>query len=337
MILAESAMHRKAQPVSLAVKLCRKINNTKIISGRSSVQGVADELCRTGNDSKGIMKSGGSAIFFAPEFAAALVQDRSAIDILTDWYDYHEEYPITLRGRENVVAKEIVFSILAASNINMLDEMFGQAATYGGLLGRIFVVKPDERRPGNSLIDSEPVDGEIQVLVKELEAISKLKGKMGFTPSAKKAFNEWYKGFREASFVKRDKIGVLGRVHTGILKLAIIKTAAAMSLEIGRDAIEASIEECISLIPNYKEFIGKSGTSVDAKVASLLIEDLASAPKYTITRREFLGRHWEDVSVETLESAIIKFEAAGFIQTLHDSGIITFRLTQLCIAEMEIK
>lgn len=338
MLLADSGHHRKGAGVVLAERFISKVGNTKLINGRSSIQGITDELCKSSTDAKGVIKTGGSAIFLAGELAAALVQDRSAIDILTDIYDYKEEYQVTLRGRDNIVAKDVVFSMLAASNIHMLDEMFSQTATYGGLLARTFVIVPNEQRPANTLIG----EGEIRSYLDEkaitlLREISKLKGKMAFTDTAKLSYTKWYEDFRKSSFVKRDKVGVLGRLHTGILKVSIILTANKQSLEIGKDTIEQAIEECVELIPNYKQFIGKSGVSVDAKTAALLIEDLVANPLHKLTRREFISAHWEDVSVETVDSSVSKLEQAGFLNTLNASGVITYCLTELGKKEMEVK
>src|SRR5438874_2133996 len=43
MLYADSAL-RKGPPVSLAKNLVKKVNNTRVISGRSSIQGILKEL-----------------------------------------------------------------------------------------------------------------------------------------------------------------------------------------------------------------------------------------------------------------------------------------------------
>ncbi len=338
LLLAESGHHRKGAGVTLAEGLISKVKTTKLINGRSSIQGITDELCKVIPNSNGEMLKGGSAIFLAGELAAALVQDRSAIDIMTDIYDYKEEYQVTLRGRENSVAKDVVFSMLAASNINMLDEMFSQAATFGGLLARTFVVVPNEQRPPNSLLEDSPGREKLYLeCLDELKIISKLKGKLAFTADAKRSYIAWYNEFRTAAFLKRDKIGILGRLHTGVVKLSMLLALNAGSLEIRKEFIDQAIEECTDLVPNYKQFVGKSGVAVDAKVAALLIETLVKSPVHSVTRRDFIGANWEDVSIETLESSVIRLEQAGFIRQDLRGSMITYVLTELGKETMEVK
>src|SRR5438046_2271113 len=87
-LLVAGSAQKKGRPVTTAEHLVSLVGNVKVISGRSSIQAILVEVGQTSTDSTGKLVKGGSAVFFAPELAAGLVQDEQSIQILTDIYDY---------------------------------------------------------------------------------------------------------------------------------------------------------------------------------------------------------------------------------------------------------
>ena len=134
LFLAQSGA-RKGAPISLAQSLIQKVNNTKIISGRTSIQAIIDELAHTETNSKtGKLVKGGSAILIAGELAAGIVGDTAAVGILTDIYDLKTDFKHHLRSTGRFKIDRIVFNMLAASNADLLKEVYTQSAVSGGLL-----------------------------------------------------------------------------------------------------------------------------------------------------------------------------------------------------------
>src|SRR5215510_6063686 len=88
MLHADSGL-KKGPPVSMAKQLVSMVNNTRIISGRSSIQGILKDLAtaHTSPDPKvkPVMKS--VAFICSSELTSSLVGDKVATDILTDLYD----------------------------------------------------------------------------------------------------------------------------------------------------------------------------------------------------------------------------------------------------------
>lgn len=321
LLLAESAMHRKGAPVTLAERLLERIGNTKILSGRASVQGLIDGLKTNETDDKGKLQKGGSAICLLPEMAAGLVQDVSAIQILTDIYDFKAKYTNRLRTTGEFKIERLVFSILAGSNIDMLNELFTTSAVYGGFLGRTFVVKPDEQRPANALLVTGDLEKQEDNLYKILKEISYLKGLTTFTPGASRMYENWYTQFRDKSFKTKDnlgigKTGVNGRIHTGILKIAIIMAANKLSLVVDEDVMGLAIADCLMLLENYREFVGRSSSvTQQGIVAQALLSDLLSK-EYDgeISHKEFLFHHLDKIEGLNLQQAIATLEAAKIIE-----------------------
>ena len=124
LLLAESGVQRKGRPIGLCESLINKVNNTKVVSGRTSIQALLDELAYSETDPKtGNIKKGGSAVFIAPELAGGLVQDPQAISILTDIYDHKPDYVSRLRGHGKFKIDKIVLSMIAGSNGRLLKSI----------------------------------------------------------------------------------------------------------------------------------------------------------------------------------------------------------------------
>ncbi len=221
--VADSAVHRKGAPVKLCEELVKRVKNTKVISGRSSIQGILDELSRGETDKiTGKILAGGSALFCAGELSAGIVSDPEAIKILTDIYDFKDEYTSRLRGSGIFRIKNVCFSLMAASNEELLRDVYDAKALFGGLLGRTFLVKSNEFRKANSLFTISDTTSEITKLVESLKEISELRGQFTFTTAAEEFYDSWYKPFRKSYEKKSDKSGIMGRIHTSVLKIAMI-------------------------------------------------------------------------------------------------------------------
>lgn len=334
LLLADSAVQRKDRPVKLCESLLQKINNTKVINGRSSIQGILDELARGETDKKtGRILKGGSAVWIAPEMSAGIVNDPEAIKILTDIYSFREKYDSRLRTQANFSIKNVCFSFMAASNEELLRDIYDIKATAGGLLGRTFLISPNEFRPGNSLFGLQ-IDDTRQKLTDQLEEIAKLSGEFIFTVRAQNTYDRWYLPFRDSYEKKPDKSGISGRIHTSVLKLAMLLCVSESNeLIINDKHIEEAIDECLALIPNYTKFLMSSGKSSLSEIATLVLSALNDAPNFTLSRKTLLQRYWNvlDQGAETLDKLITTLEQGGMIQSrMNDEGDLSYTMTQKC-------
>lgn len=331
LILAESAAYRKGRPVKLCEKLVSEILNTKLISGRTSIQAILDELARSEtNPTTGKLIKGGSAIFTAQELAAGLVQDPSAVQILTDIYDYKHKYTHTLRGMPKFHINDICFSMCAASNEDLLKDVYDQRALFGGLLGRTFLIKPDEFRPGNSLFDIDTFN--FDPLLQELEKIVQIRGTFQFKEEAIRCYDEWYLPFRKSYAKRADKSGVMGRIHTGVLKLAmIICINDTKDLVVTKKHVEQAITESMLLMPAYREFLMGTGKSSLSEVGAIVIPAIYAAPDHSLSRKRILERHWNDFDAEALEKYITTVSQAGLVEISAYGSDLVYTLTDRCL------
>lgn len=336
LLLADSAIHRKGRPVRLAESIMAKVNNTKIISGRASIQAILDELSHTETDQKtGRITKGGSAIFVAEELAAGLVADPESIAIMTNIYDYKPDFVSRLRTQGKFRIDRLVFSMLAASNEDLLRGFYDNTAIKGGLLGRTFIILPNEFRESNSLFQVSDKSESHKELVKSLSEISLLHGEFVVEPDAIREYESWYSPFRMSYKNKVDKSGVVGRLHTGVLKIAFILAANEVSLNVKRCHMEEAITECLALIPNYRSFIMTSGRSNISETGAIVLEELLSAKDRKLSRKLLLREHWSNFDAELLDKAMVTLEQAGLVTTVVEGSEVSYQMTQKCVEIMK--
>ena len=86
MLHAESGM-KKGPPISMAKQLVRPVNTTRIIGGRSSIQGILKEMGTAYTQPGGKVQTKSVAFIASSELSSSIVDDKVATKILTDLYD----------------------------------------------------------------------------------------------------------------------------------------------------------------------------------------------------------------------------------------------------------
>lgn len=324
---------RKGRPVTTSEECVVSVNNTKVISGRASIQAILDELAHTETNAKtGKMVKGGSAIFYAPELAAGIVEDPAATGILTDIYDGKTNFTNRLRHSPKFRVDRIVFTAFMASNEALIKGVFDSRATHGGLLGRTFLIIPDEIRPPNFMPQGDP---EKLVNIKEkLKKISELSGPFLIAPEALGEFKQWYDSFYGDFTKRKDSSGILSRTPTNVKKLAMLLAANRGSLVITKEEIDEAIHECLLLVPNYNSLIMSTGKSNLADAGALVMAELKKYPE-GVSRKALLRQHWMDFDDGILEKVVVTLEQAEMIQSILSSTDVLYKLTPKAMAAMK--
>lgn len=315
LLLADSAAYRKDAGPELVSEILKECSHTKVISGRASWQGIVDELATDiGNKNTGTPIKNGAGVIIATEFTAFFVDDPNLIKMMTEGYAYVEEFDYTLRGGKTKVKKRCI-SLLGGSNETLLRDFYTTQASYGGLLRRTCLIKPDKRRPGNPLMEATDhlSKGNKQILIDKIKEIQRLQGEFKFTIEAKKAYKEWYLELYDSYDKIEDKSGFIQGAHSLIVKLAMIIAAANNSLEINEKIITRAIKEILALKENYATYIMGSGKNPHADLSAKLLAEMWRMNGTTYKRREILLRHWNEISSEDLDKLIATLESAGLI------------------------
>lgn len=341
LLLADSAVSRKSVPLAICADLLKKNDATKIIRGRTSIQAVIQDLADVYTDKKtGKQLKGGSCLLCAEEFASFIVNDPSAMTILTDIYDYRSSWDNNLKGSGKQTINNLCVSLIAASNETNLREIWGTTSVYGGLMGRTFFVKPNERRPPNVLIEDimTPINGHYSTdgLLSQLKDISRVTGIFQIEPDAKQIYKSWYEALYKKYQERNDKTGVIARIHTSVLKVAMILAVGHnLELVLRKKHIEESIDSCLSLIPNYEVFTMSQGKASDAQLATIFLTELLDEKhKNKLARKIFLREYWSEVDEKILDTLIEKLVHSGILIEDLEDGILYYSLTELGIRKL---
>lgn len=331
--LADSATSRKGEPINVARRLLTLIAHTKVFSGTASIQAVLDMLSvDTANKMTGTPIRGGAALITADELAAFFVADPRLIPLLTDIWTPREKYEYHLRSTNSIQINDLCPSLLAASNETFLREVYDSRAVYGGLLGRTFMIKPDETRKGNSLMDEDGGRSyDEKPLTNGLLKIRELNGRVRVAKDAIQMYNDWYLDLYSKYKTHPDKTGVIGRMHTQVIKIATILAASKYTLDITKETLESAIFEVTELKQNYELYVMSSGQSNVAQIGAKFLAMLAERKDRTLTRKEFFLKNWSDVTKEDFDKLVDTLIEGEMIKITAIGMDVAYQMTQKCI------
>jgi hypothetical protein len=177
-------------------------------------------------------------------------------------------------------------------------------------------------------------------LTDQLTRLSLLTGEFEVEEKAIEIYEDWYAPFRASYEKKPDASGITGRIHTSILKIAMLLGADEHEkLLITESNMRYAIQECLDLIPNYTRFIMASGKSSLSEVATVVLSAIYESKNRTMERRIILQRFWNifDQGAETLDKLITTLEQGGMIQSLMEDGGIKYKMTDKCVEVLNLK
>jgi hypothetical protein len=338
LFIAESSGHRKNRPVVDAQSFVNSINASKTISGRASVQAILDELATTETDARtGKVIKSNSATFYAPELSAGIVSDPDGLRVLTDIYDYKiNPYKNRLRTGPSFNLEHIVFSMLSASNQAMLTNMFDQSIIQGGFIARTMLVMPNEERPPNSLlrVDHEALKISKENTLSHLKKVNTLSGEFKIDDTAITEYDAWYNPFRKEYTKRKDNTGIIGRIHTHILKIAMILAANELTQCILKKHIEQAIEECLGLIPNYNTFTMNNAKTEIGSIGGTIVTELLTAKDHMLSRKAIIRAYWHSFDLDLMDKAIVALEEAGMLKTHQTKEGLFYQLTAYALEIM---
>ena len=251
MLHAESGL-KKGPPVAAANRLVKAVNNTRIITGRSSIQGILKELGTGQTQPGGKVDKKAVAFICSSELTSSIVEDKVATDILTDLYD--RQYRVgewkSLLKMETFNLIDPTITMLTATNEAHSDDFFTRKDVSGGYFARTFIIYESKRNRPNSLLaplTSRPdyvksaeylkvlakLTGPFQTLAQEDRAgpwkheklLNRREGpKLYYFTDAGILYDNWYETFITDSdnLETKDDTGTLNRFPDSVLKVAML-------------------------------------------------------------------------------------------------------------------
>lgn len=363
MFHAESGL-KKGPPISMAKQLVKHVGGTRIISGRSSIQGILKELGTAQTQPGGKVLNKSTAFICSSELTSSIVEDKVATDILTDLYD--RQYNIgewrSLLKMESFNLKDPTITMLTATNEAHSADFFGKKDVHGGYFARTFVVSENKRNRANSLLVpllNPPNYKELAEYLKELTAlvgpfaplalaqptddcniphIELVTKEINYFSKAGLVYQKWYEEFIEMiqSQDIKDDTGTLNRFGDSVLKVAmILSLARSPELYIDEDSMQLAIDYCEKLVGNVREMThGKKGLSEAKNIKSLIITELLSRENHQISRAMLLKRMWAHYKeANELDEIMMSFDQAGMIKIESIGNQIIYVMPELVVQE----
>ena len=327
MIIAESGLGKQF-PITMATKLLRLSGVSRVVSGRNSIEAIIETIGKAITLESGIVVKFAEAGIISGEFANLLVDNTSALRILTELYDTDalDTWDNTLRKGVDKL-RNVYLSMFAATNMDQLSGKISEADVKGGFISRTICVHETEVGKLNSLMDDEAPDINFDKFAVRLKEISKLSGPMHKTPEANKVYDEWYYPFHTAKY--NDKTGFVNRVRTHILKVAMcLSLIERDDLLITEKHVIDAMELVLPIISDTLVISRQAGTSKYRSHYALIIQELIRAPLFAMTRRDLLNKNRGEFTAKDLNESIDTLVQGGSVEIITMGEELGYRLTK---------
>lgn len=337
-LVGDSGSTRKSTPLKICNFLIKQANNTKLIEGRASIQGVLKELAevktlvnedfQTNAPMRQMVKDA-AGLLYSEELAAFIVKDPSVTAILTDIYDYKDSHDIILKTQETLHLTKVCVTLFSATNAAFMQDMFTKEDVYGGLVGRTFFIIEEKARHKDLGLRDTTEEEDWLPLVTHLRKLSKIQGVVKLEEDALEWLESWY---NETNFtLYESRTGYEHRAHTHVLKMALIFAAAEedFNLIIQKHHCVRAVDLITSLRKNYHKIVATAGYSNDNTRQAIkdITVILFQCAGDEISRDEIFRRLFGRIDVESFDKAIETLQQMGIVR-LGGTSRPTYALTQ---------
>jgi hypothetical protein len=336
LLVAASGL-RKGIPIAMAKAMVKEVDNTRVISGRNSIQGIIKDLSITVTtpgkpplrDACGFIVSG--------EFSTVLIKDPEALTILTDLHDghYNPEWKNTLKGTGVEELKGVNITVLGALNQTHFKDMISAKEVTGGFIARTMIVEETKWALKNPLLDKPKNVIDVKHLAGHLKKLAILEGEFKWDDVAKENYRKWYMSFNPEDH--EDKTGTANRIHDQILKVAmLLSLARGTDLTILPEDLAMATKACSRFERTARTVTqGHGGQSEFGPKIKLLIDELRSAANNRLKRSTVLSKHYGDMDAFDLDRVVATLCQAGAVLERKVKGDIIYEATPKLMKEYE--
>jgi len=332
LVSAKSGL-RKGLPVSDAKNIVELVGNTRILSGRFSIQGVIKELSTQRTLSNGKVVNDAQAFLCAPELKGFLVSDDQSMDIMTDLQNTHEhekEWKNTLKGSPVEALIKPCITFLGASNEIMFEAALQSKDIQGGFIARTFIIHESKRRMINSLTKAPKNFITNEELAVHLKRVAELPpGEFTWDDEVREHYDRWYHRLVKVSETYDDRTGTLERIGDQCLKLVmVVSLSKRLTRVITLEDMEEAIAKCEEYFASSKHVLSGQGASDLAAPVKKTLGILLVSPQ-GIERSILLKKLWPDVSHITLDEIIELMGPNGMkiVRAFRENNLVMYQLT----------
>lgn len=311
---------KKGPPIALAKRLVSLVDNTRVINGRATVEGMMKELSTIKTKPNKEIINDNCGFVVSSELSSSIVANNSSLDVMTDLFDriYNEgEWNYILKNEGGLKMKNPTITWLSGSNEALFKDFVPEKNLKGGLIGRMFIIAEKSPNCLNSLMLQEEEEKlpNVTEIVNGMRHLKNLKGEFTASKKVREDFDQWYIKFHKEVAPKiHDETGTVGRIDDSILKLAmLISTARRADLQIKEEDIIEAMKEVLPLImPTKKMASAAKGDPAANEKKELVLRAILEARR--IKRVDLLRRFLLKLDHEDLNRSIEGLVAAELIK-----------------------
>lgn len=286
---------RKGPAINLAENIVSRVDNTRVINGRSTIEAIIKELGTfTTREGKAPLKDSAGFVV-ASELSSSIIANPAAMDVMTNLYDriYNEgEWKYKLKVGESHVLNKPTITWLAGSNEALFKEFLPEKNIHGGLIGRMFIVTENKTIRFNSLMFDPAIVPDYNKMAEELKPITALKGQFEMSRELREGLDAWYLKFmKDIAPTLFDETGFVSRILDFVIKTAmIISSGRRGDKVILEEDLKESMEVVLPLIVPTKrvsQSLKKEDVS-EVQKRGLVLTYITSRPDCRASRKEIL-------------------------------------------------
>jgi len=304
----------KSYATDISKRMVNAVNNTRIISGMNSIEGMIHKMSEAYLDVQGVPEKGTNVFIVSNEFTNLLLDNPQAFSILTELYDscYGDEWKKTLKSG-SLELKDPYITMITATNTAHFNDKLRQVDLEGGFIGRTMIILEKDRHRINSLIRKPKKTFDINLIKPELARIAKLKGEFTWDHEDTMVFFEdWDKEFKTQT--KNDTTGIYKRMNDSVIKVAMLMTMAeGDDLIFTKPRLEQAIFTCGQIITNIKSVTAGVGGAANSAAIYKFMQDLINAPDHKMEHSDVLKRNYAHFDT---------YELAKIVETLAQAAVI---------------
>lgn len=259
--------------------LADKLTPEAIVHALSAPQNPKEVIRIGPRDATGLIQAPEMSVIFGKQ-----QYNVGMVSLITDLYDYREEWKSETIGRGKEILRNNCISILAGSTPRWLQSMIPQDAFSGGFMRRFIIVE----LPGNfykrDASPKKPKDMEWKKVIELFKQFRAVKGQMGWTKEGKKFYDEDYENFEPSGDEQYDSYREA--MSEQMLKIAMLLDINKGHFDLTEDSVRQAKNILMSIMPE----------------TLLRIEALTTHPRMHVTQeiKELITLHGELGEAELL-------------------------------------
>jgi hypothetical protein len=331
LILAKTGITKKSHPISLIEQIVVEAQVTRVISGRSSIEKIIDDLGTTATLESGkvrkILKDA-CGFIVSGELSASIISNSQALTILTNLYDRQYnvgDWTINLKSGMKKLSKPTI-TFLAATNDQYMKSFFEAKDMYGGFLGRTLVISADVPKRLNALVRRSEIYPNIKELAGYLEKLSKLTGPFQWdSDEVMVHYETWYENFygpvQRGEAEVNDKTGTFSRIGDHVLKVAmLLSLSESLELKLKMTHLQEAISLCEPFVEISERAVRGIGKNTLAAQIGMVM-DYLEARGGSATRVSILQKFQGDIDHVDLNHIAAYLEESNFMNVeRHGTG-----------------